>query len=49
MNTLSIPQIFSQLAYYQENYLQIIADPAQYYIPVKDAHITLWPLAQKSL
>ena len=49
MNTLTIPQIFSQLAYYQENYLQIIADPAQYYIPVKDAHITLWPLAQKSL
>ncbi|MCO8091740.1 hypothetical protein [Acinetobacter pseudolwoffii] len=49
MNTLSIPQIFSQLTYYQESYLQIIADPAQYYIPVTDAHIKLWPLAQKSL
>lgn len=49
MNTLSIPQIFSQLTYYQENYLQIIADPAQYYIPVTDAHIKLWPLAQQSL
>ena len=49
MNTLSIPQIFSQLTYYQENYLQIIADPAQYYIPVTDAYIKLWPLAQQSL
>ena len=49
MKTLSIPQIFSQLTYYQENYLQIIADPAQYYIPVTDAHIKLWPLAQQSL
>lgn len=49
MNTLSIPQILSQLTYYQENYLQIIADPAQYYIPVTDAHIKLWPLAQQSL
>ena len=49
MNTLSIPQIFSQLTYYQENYLQIIADPAQYYIPVTDDHIKLWPLAQQSL
>ncbi len=49
MNTLSIPQIFSQLTYYQESYLQIIADPAQYYIPVTDAHIKLWPLAQQSL
>ncbi|MCP0912389.1 MULTISPECIES: hypothetical protein [Acinetobacter] len=49
MNTLSILQIFSQLTYYQENYLQIIADPAQYYIPVTDAHIKLWPLAQQSL
>ncbi|WP_180075283.1 hypothetical protein [Acinetobacter sp. YH12254] len=49
MNTLSIPQIFSQLTYYQENYLQIIADPAQYYIPVTDAHIKLWPLAQQPL
>ncbi len=49
MNTLSIPQIFSQLTYYQENYLQIIADPAQYYIPVTDAHIKLCPLAQQSL
>lgn len=49
MNTLSIPQIFSQLAYYQDNYLDIIQDPTQYFTPVAEAEIRLWPLATKQL
>ena len=40
MNTLTIPQIFSQLSFYQDHYLDIIQDSAQYF--------TLW-LVQKSV
>ncbi|ATO19968.1 hypothetical protein BS636_10040 [Acinetobacter sp. LoGeW2-3] len=49
MNTLTIPQIFSQLSFYQENYLDIIQDATQYFTPVADAKIRLWPLAAKQL
>ena len=49
MNTLTIPQIFSQLAYYQENYLDIIQDSTQYFTPVAEAEIRLWPLVAKQL
>ena len=49
MNTLTIPQIFSQLSFYQDHYLEIIQDSAQYYTPVADAKIDLWPFAAKQL
>lgn len=49
MNTLTIPQIFSQLSFYQDHYLDIIQDPAQYFTPVAGAEICLWPLATKQL
>jgi len=49
MNTLTIPQIFSQLSFYQDHYLDIIQDPTQYFTPVADAEIRLWPLAAKQL
>ncbi|MFW2046297.1 hypothetical protein [Acinetobacter variabilis] len=49
MNTLTIPQIFSQLPFYQDHYLDIIQDSAQYFTPVAGAEIRLWPLAIKQL
>ncbi|MFV5524274.1 hypothetical protein VXQ23_06330 [Acinetobacter variabilis] len=49
MNTLTIPQIFSQLPFYQDHYLDIIQDSAQYFTPVAGAEIRLWPLATKQL
>ena len=49
MNTLTIPQIFSQLSFYQDHYLEIIQDSAQYFTPVAGAEIRLWPLATKQL
>ncbi|MFV5489932.1 hypothetical protein [Acinetobacter sp. ASP199] len=49
MNTLTIPLIFSQLSFYQENYLDIIQDSTQYFTPVTGAEIRLWPLAAKQL
>lgn len=49
MNTLNISQIFSQLSFYQDHYLDIIQDASQYFTPVADAEIRLWPLATKQL
>lgn len=49
MNTLSISQIFSKLDYYQENYLSIIHSPEQYYTPVLDAYVHVWPLKKQAL
>lgn len=49
MNTLTIPQIFSQLSFYQDHYLEIIQDSTQYFTPVTGAEIRLWPLAAKQL
>ena len=49
MNTLTIPQIFAQLSFYQENYLDIIQDSTRYFTPVHGAEIRLWPLATKQL
>lgn len=39
MPNLQIEHIFSQFAFYQKNYLNIIQDPDQYYQCVSDAHI----------
>jgi hypothetical protein len=39
MTILSIQSIFSNLSYYQENYLDIIQNPTQYYQSVENANI----------
>ena len=39
MNTLTIPEVFSNIDFYKENYLSIISDSAQYYTEVENAHI----------
>lgn len=49
MNTLSIPKIFQNLAFYQEHYLSILAQPDQYNIPVESAYIDVWPFARMHL
>ena len=49
MNTLTISQIFSHLDDYQQSYLAILADAAQYYTPVEGAYIDVWPFARRDL
>jgi hypothetical protein len=49
MNTLNISQIFSQFSFYQDHYLALIQDPAQYFTVVQGAEISLWPLATQQL
>ena len=49
MNTLSIPQIFQNIAFYQEHYLSILANPAQYKTPVESAYIDVWPFTRIEL
>ena len=49
MQTLTISQIFSQLAFYQTEYLNILNTPSQYHIPVQNAHIDFWPFKHAQL
>ena len=49
MSTLTIPQIFSNLVFYQENYLQILQNPNTYYTEVDGASINVWPLVNEKL
>ena len=49
MNTLTISQIFTQLPFYQVHYLSILQNSEQYYTPVTDAYIHLWPLKKQNL
>lgn len=49
MNTLSIPEIFENLSFYQEQYLSIISDPVQYQTPVQGAYVNVWPLGHQDL
>ena len=44
MNTLTISDIFANLATYQDQYLSIISNPEQYYTPVESAYIDVWPV-----
>ena len=44
MNTLTIRQIFSNLHYYQDQYLTIVNDADLYFTLVEDANIQVWPL-----
>lgn len=49
MNTLTIPQIFSNIAFFQANYLNIIADHQQYFVPVEGSIIDVWPFKKQQL
>jgi hypothetical protein len=49
MNTLSICQIFSNLPYYQDQYLTILNDAELYFTPVKDAQLSIRFLKTKQL
>lgn len=49
MNTLTIPKIFSNIRFYQDNYLSIIEDAEQYYTAVEGAFVQVWPLASHQL
>ena len=49
MNTLSIPEIFSQFSYYQENYLSLIQQPELYYTVVEGAFVSVRPFATVQL
>ena len=49
MNALTIPEVFSNIDFYKENYLSIISDSAQYYTEVENAHIHVWPIGEIKL
>ncbi|OTG91951.1 hypothetical protein [Acinetobacter sp. ANC 3813] len=49
MNTLTISHLFSNLQAYQDQYLSIVNDPAQYYTPVENAYVKIWPAAKQPL
>jgi len=49
MTTLSIKTIFSNFSFYQEHYLEIIQDSAQYYTPVENAFLNTFPFKQQAL
>jgi hypothetical protein len=49
MNTLTISDIFANLADYQDQYLSIISNPEQYYTPVESAYIDVWPVGYTGL
>jgi hypothetical protein len=49
MNTLSIPEIFANLDFYQENYLSILSNIDQYQTPVAGAYLNVWPFAHQEL
>ena len=49
MNTLSISDIFQNLDYYKTHYLSILSHPDQYFTPVENAYINVWPLGHIDL
>ena len=49
MNTLTISHLFSNLQSYQDQYLTILNHPEQYYTPVEDAYVHIWPAAKQPL
>ena len=49
MHTLTIAEIFSNLSFYQDNYLSIIQDPQRYQTAVEDAYIQVWPVGTQVL
>ncbi len=49
MTILNIQSIFSNFTFYQQHYLEIIQDPAQYYTPVEHALLNTFPFKQQAL
>lgn len=49
MTTLTIPQIFSNLEFYKENYLNILNSPDTYFTEVDGAFVDLFPFKQQHL
>jgi len=49
MNTLTISQLQSNFQVYQDQYLSIVNDPEQYYTPVENAYVHVWPVAKQPL
>lgn len=49
MKTLTIPQIFSNLAFYKENYLNILNTPDTYFTEVEGAFVDLFPFKKQHL
>ncbi len=49
MSILSISEIFSNLRFYQDNYLSILSHPDQYYCKVSEAYIQVWPFSKQDL
>lgn len=47
MKTLTVASIFSNLDFYQRNYLNILNQPESYYTPVEDAWIDAFPFKNK--
>lgn len=49
MNTLTISHLLSNLQSYQDQYLTILNDPEQYFTPLENAYVHIWPEAKQSL
>lgn len=49
MNTLTISHLFSNLQNYKDQYLSILNHPEQYFIPVTDAYVDIWPVGKEQL
>lgn len=49
MNALTISHLFSNLQSYQAQYLSILQNAEQYFTPVEDAYIHVWPAARQPL
>lgn len=49
MYTLTIPQIFSNLDFYQENYLNILNSAESYFTDVEGAFVDLFPFKKQNL
>lgn len=49
MNALTISHLFSNLQSYQDQYLSILQNAEQYFTPVEDAYIHVWPAARQPL
>lgn len=49
MHTLTVADIFKNLAFYQAQYQSILHHPEQYQILVQDAVLDIWPITTKKL
>ena len=49
MNTLTIAHLFLNLQSYKDQYLTILENPEQYFVPVADAYINIWPVGKEQL